>query len=230
MDEGEEDDVISPPRKRIKLTNGSVDDDRGPSSVTKHSSAHDDEDGNDAEADPEVSSFGDDVGGDEGQLQGTTSEPQPPVDPALQMLPIVKYEYLDHTADVQIHAWGYNLQEAFEQCAMGMFAYMTDIETVDNFGSETIEAQGHDMLSLLYGFLDEFLFIFNADPNFIARKINITSFDRDNFKIKAVGYGETFDLRKHPQGTEVKAITYSNMQFHESEEEEYAEVFVIIDI
>jgi len=87
----------------------------------------------------------------------------------LQMLPEIKYEYLDHTADVQIHAWGENLSEAFEQCAMAMFAYMTDIERVDNFGSEEIEAQGHDMISLLYKFLDEFLFIFNADPNFIAR-------------------------------------------------------------
>lgn len=140
---------------------------------------------------------------------------------------------------------------------MGMFAYMTDIETVDNRGTETIEAEGHDMLSLLYGFLDEFLFLFNAAPNFIARvskqypvlplyrfynlnlelciaynlqKINITSFDRENFKIKAIGYGETFDISKHPQGTEVKAITYSNMQFHENEDDNYAEVFVIIDI
>ena len=56
----------------------------------------------------------------------------------------------------------------------------------------------------------------------------INSFDRENFKIIATGYGETFDINKHPQGTEVKAITYSNMQVHE--DEGYAEVFVIIDI
>jgi len=62
----------------------------------------------------------------------------------------------------------------------------------------------------------------------VLQKVKITSFDRENFKISAVGFGETFDLRKHPQGTEVKAITFSNMQFHESEG--YAEVFVIIDI
>lgn len=61
------------------------------------------------------------------------------------------------------------MKEAFEQCAMAMFAYMTDIETVDNLTSEQIEAQGHDLMSLLYKFLDEFLFIFSADPFFIAR-------------------------------------------------------------
>lgn len=69
----------------------------------------------------------------------------------------------------RIHAWGTNLEEAFEQCAMGMFGYMTDIERVDNFGSQTIVAKGHDMLSLLFGFLDEFLFLFSAEPFFIAR-------------------------------------------------------------
>ena len=29
--------------------------------------------------------------------------------------PDVKYEYLDNTADIQIHAWGDSLEESFEQ-------------------------------------------------------------------------------------------------------------------
>ncbi|PRD36461.1 UNVERIFIED_CONTAM: Protein archease [Trichonephila clavipes] len=86
----------------------------------------------------------------------------------------------------------------------------------------------HDMLSLLFHFLDEFLYVFSAEPYFIAKKVKILSFDRENFKIKARGYGEIFDLDKHPQGTEVKAITYSNMQVHENEDK--CELFVIIDI
>ena len=40
--------------------------------------------------------------------------------------------------------------------------------------------------------------------------------------------GEAFDLGKHPQGTEVKAITYSNMQIHQ--EVAKTDLFVIIDI
>lgn len=53
-------------------------------------------------------------------------------------------------------------------------------------------------------------------------------FDRTSFRIKAALYGEEFQIGKHPQGTEVKAITYSNMQVHENEGKR--EVFVIIDI
>jgi len=141
----------------------------------------------------------------------------------------MKYEYLDHTADVQIHAWGDNLTEAFEQAGVALFGYMTDIDTVSIESVQEVEVtDAEDMLGLLYRYLDELLFLFCAEPFFIARKVKITQFDRENFRIKAKAYGETFSLDKHPQGTEVKAITYSNMQVHDTDESH--EVFVIIDI
>lgn len=37
---------------------------------------------------------------------------------------------------------GSDLKEAFEQCAIGMFGYMTEIDTVDMLGEESIEAEG----------------------------------------------------------------------------------------
>lgn len=109
-----------------------------------------------------------------------------------------------------------------------MFGYMTDLCTVDIVRVEEITAEGDDMLGLLFHFLDELLFLMCADPYFIVKEVEILQFDRENFKIRAVGKGEEFDLSKHPQGTEVKAITYSNMQIHDTEDKH--EVYVIIDI
>lgn len=60
------------------------------------------------------------------------------------------------------------------------------------------------------------------------QKVKVLEFDKTDFKIKARAFGEPFEIGKHPQGTEVKAITYSNMQVHEKEDK--SEVFVIIDI
>uniref|UniRef100_A0A2P2I761 Protein archease-like n=1 Tax=Hirondellea gigas TaxID=1518452 RepID=A0A2P2I761_9CRUS len=140
----------------------------------------------------------------------------------------VKYEYRDHPADVQLHAWGDDLTEAFEQVAVAMFGYMTELETVEIRQTQDIEAEGHDMESLLYMFLDECLFVFCADDFLVAKKVQITEFDKEAFKIKATLHGETFDLAKHPQGTEVKAITYASMEIYDNDGQH--EVFVIIDI
>ncbi|GAV05783.1 hypothetical protein RvY_15860-1 [Ramazzottius varieornatus] len=109
-----------------------------------------------------------------------------------------------------------------------MFGYMTEIESVQILMEETVEAEGDDLIGLLYHFLDEWLFTFCAEPFFIPRKVVITEFDEQNFKIKSIGYGEEFNLAKHPQGTEVKAITYSNLQVHNKEG--MHEVYVIVDI
>jgi SHS2 domain-containing protein len=104
-----------------------------------------------------------------------------------------KYEYLDHTADVQFHSWGETLEEAFEQMVVCMFSYITDLHTVETTGSNTVEVSGHDMESLLYNYMDEFLFQFCTE-GFVARRVDIVSFDRESFSISAKGYGEKFQV------------------------------------
>ncbi|CAG9863401.1 unnamed protein product [Phyllotreta striolata] len=148
------------------------------------------------------------------------------------VLPQCKYEYLDHTADVQLHSWGDSLKEAFEQCGIAMFGYMTELPSVEIKQSSEIEATGHDLESLLFHFLDELLFLFSAEPFLICSKVTITQFvcEGDEFKITCKCYGEEFTLGKHPQGTEVKAITYSAMQIINEPSQNKFEVYVIIDI
>lgn len=130
----------------------------------------------------------------------------------------------------RLHSWGSTLQEAFEQVGMSMYGYMTELPTVEIKQCFEIEASGHDMDSLLYGFLDELLFLFSAEPFLISKKLEITKFDLENFSITCRCYGEPFDLVKHPQGTEVKAITYSAMQIYDNKDTNKVDIFVIIDI
>jgi len=141
----------------------------------------------------------------------------------------VKYEYLDHTADIQFHAWGKDLTEAFEQVIICMFGYITELDKldVDDEKTQSFEISGHDMESLLYNYMDEFLYRFNTDL-IACKDVRIKEFDRENFKITVDGFGEKFNLKKHPQGTEIKAITYSNLQIHEKDGR--ADVYVIVDI
>jgi SHS2 domain-containing protein len=164
--------------------------------------------------------------------------------PAAKEQTLSGFEYLDHTADVQLHSWAPSLKEALELVVVAMFGYITELGQVEE--SEEldvqVEATGHDMDSLLYSLMDEFLFQFCTEYS-VCKRVEIVSFDRENWKIVARGFGETYDKKKHVpgeksqaiackskrfKGTEIKAITYSNMQIHESPDK--AEVYVIVDI
>lgn len=111
-----------------------------------------------------------------------------------------------------------------------MFGYMTELDYVEIKSVHELEATGHDIESLLYGFMDECLFLFSCEPYIICKKVVIDEFDLEEFKIKCRCFGEEFELGKHPQGTEVKAITYSAMQIIDDPEQKKHEVFVILDI
>ena len=158
----------------------------------------------------------------------------------------MQFEYLDHTADVQIHSWGESAEVAFEQQVLGIMGLITERDTVRvpvgvpgdegemevddgdrGIGWRGVEAEGHDLQSLLYNFLDAWLFQFNAE-SFICRRVRITSLDRAAWRIASVGVGETFELGRHPQGIEVKAITYSAMRVTEAEGR--CDVLVIVDV
>jgi SHS2 domain-containing protein len=121
------------------------------------------------------------------------------------------------------------LSEAFENVGLAMFNYMTPLDDIDpsHGDTRTYEAEGHDLQSLLYHFLDELLFSFSTDF-FVPAAIQVESLDRDTWRIVARGQGEKFDRTRHASGTEIKAITYSAMQINEKPED--CEVFVIVDI
>ncbi|XP_076604882.1 protein archease isoform X1 [Chaetodon auriga] len=167
------------------------------------------------------------------EAQKATKSKYPPITKKYESCPglschlLFTVSDLDHTADVQIHSWGDSLEEAFEQCAMAMFGYMTDTETVEPLDTVDVESEGDDMESLLFHFLDDWLYKFSADLFFVPREIKVLHIDRMRFRIRSIGWGEEFSLAKHPQGTEVKAITYSAMQIHDTEK---PEIFMIVDI
>ncbi|KAK2952781.1 putative Archease [Blattamonas nauphoetae] len=139
------------------------------------------------------------------------------------------YETLDHTADIQFHSWGTTMKEAFEQIGLCMFDYVTELQAleIDDSLTHDFEASGHDMESLLFAYMDELLFQFSAEM-FTPKEIEVLELDEQSFQIKCLVKGETFDRQKHPMGCEIKAITYSNMQIHQTDGK--VDLFVIVDI
>ena len=140
----------------------------------------------------------------------------------------VQYAYLDHTADVQLHAWGQSLEEALQQLVIALYGYMTtDMSRVEPVYSMDFAASGHDLHSLVYNLLDTCLYNFCAEPFFIgcsARVLKLKRPTKDKedaeLSIQLRVWGDSFDPQKHPPGTEVKAITYSNMQVMEPQQQQ----------
>jgi SHS2 domain-containing protein len=46
---------------------------------------------------------------------------------------------------VQLHSWGVDLKEAFEQVGMAMYGYMTELDAVEIKERHEIEASGDDL-------------------------------------------------------------------------------------
>ena len=148
----------------------------------------------------------------------TTAEPAPTSTPTVTMRERAAgmdgggVEYLDHTADVQIHSWAASLEETLEWQVLGMFGYMTDRSMVAPTESISVRVDdAHDINSLLYKLMDEFLFHFSAEF-FTVHELRITLLDQENWALEATAWGERWDRTKHPCGTEVKAITFQCMQ------------------
>lgn len=122
-----------------------------------------------------------------------------------------QFQYHDHTADIIVQGWGQTRAEAFAQVVVGMFNYMSEVDNVELVQMVEVEAKGHDMLDLLFHLLDEYLYMFGTEM-VICRRVEVVSFDEEKFHMKTRGYGERMDLKKHEQGTEIKAITMHMMK------------------
>jgi SHS2 domain-containing protein len=123
------------------------------------------------------------------------------------------YEFLEHTADVYIAAYGKDLAEAFENAAVGMFDVMTDVKSIAPKVNDIVEVAGEDEYALLYSWLEALLVKFEINDMLYSR-FKISNLTRTNrgFVLKAEVWGENFDSGKHVSKVGIKAVTYHRME------------------
>ena len=127
----------------------------------------------------------------------------------------MKFSYAEEgpTADLTVDAWGETLGEAFENVALAMFNAMTPLEGVKKRITREFDIEGGDLGGLLFNFLDELLYLHEAELIvFSAFEVEL---DEGEIKLKAVCHGEPFDLNRHSQGIAIKAVTFHNMKIEE---------------
>lgn len=123
-----------------------------------------------------------------------------------------KFDFLEHTADVYIRAYGKTMEEAYENSALAMFEVMTDTEKIAQTQEQTLEVEAEDQYALLYNWLEALLVKFETEGMLYSRfQILDWKETKEIFKFKAKVWGEKFDVQKHPQKVGVKAVTYHRM-------------------
>ena len=120
----------------------------------------------------------------------------------------MRFEELDHTADVGIRAYGASLEELFANAAAGMFSLITDLERVRPKGEMEVRVTGGDLGELIVTWLQELLYLHET------QQLLLCEFDVElrGLSLSARARGEKIDKRHHELKLAVKAVTYHNLK------------------
>lgn len=118
------------------------------------------------------------------------------------------YEPLDHTGDTGVRIEARSLEELFLDSVKALTDTITDIEALGSSVEENVKMEASDRDQLLHDFLQELLFRFDTE-RFLTKEGRVTF--PTPLSLKAELRGETFDPKRHPKKTEVKAVTYHRL-------------------
>lgn len=125
----------------------------------------------------------------------------------------MRYEVLEHTADVMVRAHGRTLEECFENAAFAMTDQIVDASSVRQGEQVDISVEGADKEELVYNFLSEVLFIFDA-RGVVLNKFEVVL---KPGRLECKAWGEVYDPERHSPKSEIKAVTYHELKVNEDE-------------
>ncbi len=124
-----------------------------------------------------------------------------------------EFEIINHTADVGIIAYGADMKEMFASAAKALFSLITELADIEEVVHRDIELTAPDQESLLVGWLNELIYLFDAEQ-IIFKRFDIAQLNDTH--LKARSYGHKVDSSKHKLKTGVKAATYHMLKIDQS--------------
>ena len=115
----------------------------------------------------------------------------------------MRYEEIDHTADVGIRAHGRTVDELFANAAEGMFSFIADLTTVKPVGEVEVRLEADDLPTLLLRWLSELLYVHET------QRLLFSSFEVHVVRTSLKGRvrGEPIDKKRHELKLAIKAVT-----------------------
>ena len=131
------------------------------------------------------------------------------------------FEFIDHTADIGILAYGADMKQVFANAARGLFSIITELDSVAETEKRDIQVTAPDREALLVNWLNELIYLFEV-KEMLFNRFEITTMT--NTELRASTYGEKINLAKHELKTQVKAATYHMLKIEQNEDEWKAQV------
>jgi len=120
-----------------------------------------------------------------------------------------RFEILDHTADIGIMVYGEDLKSLFENAGEAFFHLITDLKKVRLRTERRIEIGGESLERLMVDWLNELLYLHDVE-NLLFKRFRVESAGEAGLKAKV--NGEIFQEGVHVIKTEVKAVTYHQLE------------------
>jgi len=124
------------------------------------------------------------------------------------------YEFFEHTADIGLQASGSTLAELFTHAALGLTALLIENGPVASREKRPMALEAGSVDELLVRWLKELLFWFATDrflPGGCAFERLTTT------ELRATVSGEPFDPARHASGTEIKGVTYHQLEVRQQD-------------
>jgi len=125
------------------------------------------------------------------------------------------HAFLDHEADIGLRATGDCWECAFRAGAAGLLELMAEPSAVRGERGRTINVSGHDIGALFVSWLNELLFLRDAEEMLFSSFDVSIVLGSGGYKLAGVIYGETLSQERHGLKTEVKAATFSGLKYGE---------------
>ena len=141
----------------------------------------------------------------------------------------LRYEVLEHTADIGIVAYGRELPELFAAAATGLSALMVNLDTVQEQLSRQLALPAPvlgDYEGLLVDWLSEFVYLFDAE-HLLFRRYEVDAVTAEG--LRATAWGEPVNVARHILGTAIKAVTYHALEVRQLDDGTW-QARVILDV
>jgi len=120
-----------------------------------------------------------------------------------------RYRELEHTGDLRLEIRAFSWESLLKNAVTALTDSITTVQSVRALQTKNLELKAEDLSSLFIQLLKAILLYFETE-GFLTQRLEIVACTAQ--ELKAIAWGETYSPERHPLKTEIKAVTYHQLE------------------